>query len=115
MFLPVLLIPVVLPRWAGPAGLRSRRKVSGQQVEEDTRRRHDGSQSRQGAHVAPPALRSELPPFTGKLRRKVPIVGGPEAGSRRSSRERELTCCYLAGGHRGRGVTLTGDQPTDDC
>lgn len=88
VFLPVLLIPVVLPRWARPAGLRSRRKVSWQQVEEDTRRRHDGSQSRQGAHVAPPALRSELPPFTGKLRRKVPIIGGPEAGLRRSSRER---------------------------
>lgn len=51
--LPVLLDSLVLPLRAGPDGLRSRGKMSGQQVEVDTCRRHDGSQSRHGAHVVP--------------------------------------------------------------
>lgn len=51
--LPVLLDSLVLPLRAGPDGHRSRGKMSRQQVEVDTCRRYDGSQSRHGAHVAP--------------------------------------------------------------
>lgn len=86
-FLPGLLIPVVLPRRARAAGPVPGGKVSGQQVEEDGRRRHDGSQSRQGAHVAPPAT----PPLAAG--RKVALIKGLRGGQRealpppRSSRE----------------------------
>lgn len=53
LHLPVLLDPPILPARARLDVRRSRGKVSRQQVEVDTRRRHNGSQPRQRAHVAP--------------------------------------------------------------
>lgn len=44
-----LVLPLVLPRVRPPV---SRGKVARQQVEVDARRRHDGTESRQGAHGA---------------------------------------------------------------
>lgn len=69
--LPVLLIPAVLARRAPATGPVPGGKVGGQQVEEDTRRSHNCSQSRQGAHFAP----LDFPPLAAcRLRRKVALI-----------------------------------------
>lgn len=112
-FQPELLIPVVLARRAPAGGPVPGGKVGGQQVEEDARRRHNCSQSRQGAHVAPLGI----PPLAAfRLCRKVAPI--KVSGVRRRETLRPLTAekvdVLICRRRTPRKRSdLTAEQPTD--